>query len=108
MGFIMWTLLGILFIMEGIYCINSKKEVAFGFWTNGKTPPIKVENIKAYNKALGKPWCVYGFFFILLGIPLLGEQNSPRIIITSIGSILEVIILMAVYPIKIEVKYRKK
>lgn len=108
MSFIMWTLLGILFVMEGIYCINSKKEVAFGFWTNGKTPPIKVENIKAYNKALGKPWCVYGFFFILLGIPLLGEQNSPRIIITSIGSILEVIILMAVYPIKIEVKYRKK
>jgi uncharacterized membrane protein (DUF485 family) len=51
--------------------------------------------------------CIW-FFFILLGIPLLGEQNSPRIIITSIGSILEVIILMAVYPIKIEVKYRKK
>lgn len=102
MGFIIWTLLGIFFIGEGIYCIKSKKEVAIGFWTNGKKPQIEEKNIKAYNKALGKLWCVFGFFFILLGTPLLGEQNSPLIIITSIGSILEVIILMAVYTIKIE------
>ncbi|GIM33351.1 hypothetical protein PAGU1678_26200 [Paraclostridium bifermentans subsp. muricolitidis] len=27
MGFIIWTLLGIFFIGEGIYCIKSKKEV---------------------------------------------------------------------------------
>lgn len=108
MGFIIWTLVGMLFIMEGIYCINSKKEVAIGFWTNGKKPQIEVKNIKAYNKSLGKLWCIYGFFFILLGIPLLGEQNSPFIIITLIGTILEVIILMTVYTIKIEGKYRKK
>ncbi|MCU9811933.1 hypothetical protein [Paraclostridium sp. AKS81] len=108
MGFIIWTLVGMLFIMEGIYCIKSKKEVAIGFWTNGKTPSIEVKNIKAYNKSLGKLWCIYGFFFILLGIPLLGEQNSPFIIITLIGTILEVIILMTVYTIKIEGKYRKK
>lgn len=67
-----------------------------------------MENIKAYNKALGKLWCVYGFFFILLGIPLLGEQNSPLIIITLVGVIFELIIVMAVYTIKIEGKYRKK
>lgn len=108
MGFIIWTLLGMFFIGEGIYCIKSKKEVAIGFWTNGKTPQIEEKNIKAYNKALGKLWCVYGLFFILLGIPLLGNQNSPLIIITSIGSILQVIILIAVYTIKIEGKYRKK
>ncbi|EQK42873.1 putative membrane protein [[Clostridium] bifermentans ATCC 638] len=108
MGFIIWALLGILFIVEGIYCIKSKKEVPFGFWSNGKKPSIEVKNIKAYNKALGKLWCIYGFFLILLGIPLLGEQNSPLIIITLIGSILEVIILMYVYTIKIEGKYRKK
>ncbi|EQK47440.1 putative membrane protein [[Clostridium] bifermentans ATCC 19299] len=108
MGFIIWALLGILFIVEGIYCIKSKKEVAFGFWSNGKKPSIEVKNIKSYNKALGKLWCVYGFFLILLGLPLLGDQNSPLIIITLIGVILEVIILMAVYTIKIEGKYRKK
>ena len=108
MAFIIWLLVGMLFIIGGIYCINSKKEVAFAFWANTKTAPIEVKNIKAYNKALGKLWCAYGFFFILLGIPLLEEQNSPLIIVTSIGAILEVIIFIAVYIIKIEVKYRKK
>ena len=103
MTFIIWALLGILFIVEGIYCIKSKKEVAFGFWSNGKKPSIEVKNIKAYNKALGKLWCVYGFLLILLG-----DQNSPLILITLIGAILEVIILMAVYTIRIEGKYRKK
>jgi len=108
MGFIIWVLVGMLFIIGGIYCINSKKEVAFGFWANSKTAPIKVKDIKAYNKTLGKLWCAYGFFFILLGIPLLGKQNSPLIIITVIGVILELIIVIAVYTIKIEGKYRKK
>lgn len=109
MAFIIWLLLGMFFIWEGIYCIKSKKEVAFGFWTNGKKPLIEDENIKAYNKALGKLWCAYGFFFILLGIPVvLGEQNSPIIIITLVGGILEVIALIAIYTIKIEGKYKKK
>ena len=108
MAFIIWLLVGMLFIIGGIYCINSKKEVAFAFWANVKTAPIEVKNIKAYNKALGKLWCAYGFFFILLGIPLLEEQNSPLIIVTSIGAILEVIIFIALYTIKIEGKYRKK
>lgn len=108
MGFIIWVLFGILFILGGIYCINSKKEIAFGFWANTKTALIEVKKIKDYNKALGKLWCAYGFFFILLGIPLLGEQNSPLIIITSIGVIFELIIVMAIYTIKIEGKYRKK
>ena len=108
MGFIIWVLVGMLFIIGGIYCINSKKEVAFGFWANSKTAPIEVKNIKAYNKTLGKLWCSYGFFFILLGIPLLGKQNSPLIIITVIGVILELIIVIAVYTLKIEAKYRKK
>ena len=108
MGFIIWVLVGMLFIIGGIYCINSKKEVAFGFWANAKTAPIEVKNIKAYNKALGKLWCAYGFFFILLGIPLLQEENSLLIIITMIGVILEIIIVIAVYTLKIEGKYRKK
>ena len=97
-----------LFIVGGIYCINSKKEVPFGFWENIKTAPIEVKNIKAYNKALGKLWCAYGFFFILLGIPLLVEQDSPLIIITSVGVIFELIIVMVIYTLKIEGKYRNK
>lgn len=63
---------GIFFIREGIYYIKSKKEVAFGFWSTGKNSNRR-KNIKAYNKALGKLWCAFAFFFILLGIPFLGE-----------------------------------
>jgi len=101
--------LGMFFIGEGIYCIKSKKEAALGFWTNGKKPQIEEKNIKAYNKALGKLWCAFGFFFILLGLPFLGEEhNSPLFIISTIGLILEAIILIAVYTIKIEGKYRNK
>ena len=108
MGFIIWALLGMLIIAGGIYCIYSKKEVVFGFWANTKTAPIEAKNINAYNKSLGKLWCAYGFFFILLGIPLLQEENSLLIIITMIGVILEIIIVIAVYTLKIEGKYRKK
>ena len=100
--------IGMLIIMGGIYCIYSKKEVAFGFWANTKPAPIEAKNIKAYNKSLGKLWCAYVFFFILLGIPLLGGQNSPLILITSVGPILEVIIVIVVYTIKTEGKYSKK
>lgn len=75
-----------------------------------KKTQIEEKNIKAYNKALGKLWCVFGFFFILLGTPFLleEEQNSQLFIISTIGVFLEVIILMAVYTIKIEGKYRNK
>ncbi|WP_297136879.1 hypothetical protein [Terrisporobacter sp.] len=59
-------------------------------------------------KALGKLWCAYGFFFILLGIPLLVEQDSPLIIITAVGVIFELIIVMVIYTLKIEGKYRNK
>lgn len=109
MFFIIWVLLGMFFIREGIYCIKSKKEVAFGFWSTGKKPQIEEKNIKAYNKALGKLWCAFGFFIILLGTPFLGEeQNSLLFIISTIGLILGVIMLMAIYTIKIEGKYKKK
>ncbi len=109
MVFIIWLLIGMFFIWEGIYCIRSKKDVAIGFWTNGKKPLIEEKNIKAYNKALGKLWCVYGVLFILLGIPVaLCDQNSPFIILSLVGIILEVIALIVIYVKKIEGKYKKK
>ena len=110
MFFIIWILLGMFFIGEGIYCIKSKKEVVFGF-SNGKKPKIEDKYIKAYNKALGKLWCAFGFFLILVGLgsTFLGaEKNSPFFIISTIRLILGMIMLIAVYIIKIEGKYRKK
>lgn len=103
-GFIIWALCGLLFIGLGISAFSAKEAV--GFWANAKVPPI--EKVAAYNKAVGRLWCVMGFVFILLGLLLLSGQNSPLILISIIGVLAEVITAMVVYTIGIEGRYRKK
>ena len=106
MAFIIWAILGVLFIIMGIYCIKSKKAIAFGFWAN--TEVIPVEDVKGYNHALGKLWCVYGVLFILIGLPLLSGQNSGMMIITMLGTMFISIGAMVTYVVGIESKYRKR
>lgn len=103
-GFIIWALCGLLFIGLGISAFRAKEAV--GFWANVKVPPI--ENIIAYNKAVGRLWCIMGILFIALGLPLLAGQNSPLIMISIIGVLIEIIAAMIIYTIGIENKYRKK
>jgi len=105
-AFIIWTIMGIVFIVMGIYDMNSKKAKPFGFWANAKVAPI--EDVKGYNRALGKLWCVYGVLFTLIGLPLLDGQNSGLIIIPILGAMLISIGAMVVYVVGIEAKYRKK
>ena len=107
-AFIVWTIMGVLFIVMGIYDMNSKKEKPFGFWANAKVGPI--EDVKGYNRALGILWCVYGILFVLIGLPLLilDEKNSGLIIIPVVGAMLISIGAMIVYSVGIESKYRKK
>lgn len=91
----------------GIYSFTSKREVAFGFWANAEMFPV--ENVRGYNRALGKLWCMFGMVFVLLGTPLLfARQNSPYIFLSIFGTAFEVIVAMAVYTIVIEKKYRKR
>jgi len=108
MAFIIWAIMGVLFIAMGIYDMNSKKAKPFGFWANAEVGPI--EDVKGYNRALGILWCVYGVLFILIGLPLLilNEQNAGLIIIPVVGAMLISIGAMAVYSVGIESKYRKK
>lgn len=106
-GFCIWAIVGLVFIGMGIYDFFSKKEKPFNFWANTNTFPIKSENVKAYNRALGKLWIVFGFIFILLGLPLLDGQNSPWIILSILGVMLEAIIAIVIYILVIEKKYRK-
>ena len=105
-AFIIWAIMGVLFIVMGIYDLTSKKEKSFGFWANAKVVPI--EDVKGYNRALGKLWCVYGVLFTLIGLPLLDGQNSGLIIISILGTMLISIGAMVVYEVVIEPKYRKK
>ena len=103
MGFIIWATVGVIIIGIGISAFFSKK--AAGFWANIK--PIKVKDIKGYNYATGKLFIVYGLIFIVLGLPLLSGQNSPLILLSGLGVMMETIAVMAVYTLCIEKKYRE-
>ena len=107
-AFIIWSIVGVVFIVMGIYNMHSKKEIPFGFWANAEAAAI--EDVKAYNRALGRLWCVYGTLFVLIGLPLLmvNEKNPGLFIIPLVGTMLISIGAMAVYSIVIEAKYRKK
>ena len=92
----------------GAYDMHSKKTKTFGFWANAEAGSI--EDVKAYNCALGRLWCVYGVLFIFMGLPLLmlDKQNTGLIAIPMVGTMLISIGAMAYYSIVIEAKYRKK
>ena len=107
-AFIIWAIVGVAFIVMGIYYMNYKKKKSFEFWANAKVESI--EDVKAYNHALGILWCVYGILFVLIGLPLLvlNEQNAGLIAIPMVGTMIISIGAMAVYLIGIEAKYRKR
>lgn len=105
-AFIIWAVLGVFFVVMGIYDMTSKKEKPFGFWANAEVAPI--EDVKGYNRALGKLWCVYGVLFTLIGLPLLNGQNSGLLIMTVLGTMFLSIGAMVTYVVGIEPKYRKK
>ena len=106
MAFIIWAIIGVLFIVMGIYCLKSKRVQPFGFWANAEVKPV--EDVKGYNRALGILWCVYGILFTLIGLPLLDGQNSVLIIITMLGTMFISIGAMVAYVVGIESKYCKK
>ena len=106
MAFIIWTMMGVLFVIMGIYDVNSKRAKPFGFWANADVTDI--DDVRGYNRALGVLWCVYGILFTLIGMPLLDGKNSGMIIIPILGAMFISIAAMIVYVVCIESKYRKK
>lgn len=102
-GFILWAVVGCFIIGVGISAFFRKKEV--GFWANAEVEPMN--DIKNYNRAVGKLFIAYGVIFILLGLPMLSEQNSPLIILSVLGIMVETIAAMAIYTLVIAGKYKK-
>lgn len=104
-GFAIWMLVSVVFLGIGISSFYAKNPV--GFWANAKTPEL--EDVPAYNKAVGRLWCVFAVVLALLGFPfLVAEQNSPLFFISIVGVMVEVIVVAVVYSLGIEAKYRKK
>ena len=105
MAFEIWSAIGLLFIIVGIYAFFSKKAQPMGFWANAKM--FEVTDVRKYNAAMGKLFIGFGIVFILLGLPLLSGQNSALILLSAFGVMGETIITMAIYTLVIEKKYKK-
>lgn len=104
MGFIIWSIGAIIFMMIGISAWKSRQEV--GFFTFSKPP--KMNDIVKYNHAVGKLWFSFATIFEVIGIPFLfAEQNSPIFIITIFEVMILVITIIIIY-LRIEKKYRKQ
>ena len=104
MGFIIWCIVGLIFIVLGVISFFSKKPT--GFWAN--VDMFQVTDTKQYNHAMGKLFFVFGIVFIVFGLPLLTGQNSAWILLSMLGVVGETIITMVIYITRIEKKYKKK
>lgn len=103
-GFIIWAIVGVLFLGIGISDFFSKKAV--GFWANVKVGEIT--DIKKYNYAVGKLFVAYGIIFILLGLPMLSDNYKVLVFVSVVGVLVESIAVMIIYSLVISKKYRAK
>ena len=103
-AFGIWCIVGFFFIGLGIFAVFSKKPV--GFWANAEM--FQVTDVKKYNKAMCKLYCIMGVVFIILGLPLLSKEKVMLILFSSVGVMIEVIVAMVIYITVIEKKYKKK
>ncbi len=107
--FIIWALMGCLVIGKGIQCLRSGETVGFykyRRWQTQKT--FEVTDVRGYNLATGKLFCVCGVLFVLLGIPLLDEQTSQLDLIPVVGVLPWGILWEIIYELVICRKYQKK
>lgn len=78
------------------------------FFTEVEKETIKVKDVKGYNRASGLLFIIYGIIFVILGIPLLEGQNTPYVLLSVIGVMVEKIVIMAAYSLVIVKKYEEK
>ena len=70
MGNIIYLILSwgaaLLFVLIGIYARQRKKPM--WFWSGIEVPESKVRDVKAYNRANAKMWCVFSIPFWVSGV----------------------------------------
>ncbi len=102
MGFIIWSLVALLFVGIGISTYRAKDAV--GFFTFVEPP--KVNDVKKYNHSVAILWFAFTILYEALGIPFLFlEQNSPYFILIILGTFALIIALIIIY-IRISIKYK--
>lgn len=102
-AFGIWCAMGVVFMFLSMCARFSKKPMRF--WANADL--FEVSDVKKYNDAVAKLFCVFGIIWIFLGIPLVNEQNSAWILLSIVGAMIESIGAMVVYSLVIERKYKK-
>lgn len=101
-GFVIWTVTAVFYLIIGISSWRSEKEV--GFFTGVKPP--KMKDVKAYNHAVAKIWFWFTGLFEMAGVPLLFiEQNSP-VVFLIVLAMLPLVIGAAIAYLRVEAKYR--
>lgn len=101
MGFIIWTIISIVFVYIGI--TTRRSNIPVNLFTFSDVP--KVNDVKGYNRAVSNLWLVFTVLFEVIGISLLFiKQNSPFVVLIVLGVVFLVIGTMVAY-IKIESKY---
>lgn len=84
-----------IFISIGIFALNKKTPI--NFWSGTTVSPEEIRDIKAYNRANGLMWIIYGASYILYGV--LGFFVSGDIItlIMIVGTLGGLILMVMVY-----------
>ncbi len=104
-AFIIFLFCGFIFLAIGIYDFYAKKQQSF--WNAGNPP--KVNDIKKWNRALGKLFCSYGLALIFAGISFLFPLKSSIIIVIVLIIIFGGLAIMIFIYLKIiEPKYKVK
>ncbi len=102
-GFIIWSLIALIFVGISIWARNAKEAV--GFFAGVKPPEVK--DVKKYNHSVSILWLVYAVLLEGLGVPFLFlKQNSAGFVIPYLGTVVITIGLVVAYNI-ISTKNRK-
>jgi hypothetical protein len=82
MGYLLWTLLSLLFVGIGIWARRSEKPAVFFAGIR----PERIRDVREYNRAIACLWFVYAGLFALLGLPFLFfRQNSAGFLLPVLG-----------------------
>ena len=103
-GFIIWSLVFLLFLGIGIWAWRSEKAVGF---FSGVKPPA-VSDVRKYNRSVAVLWFAYAILYELLGLPFLFlKQNSAGFLLSVLGVPVISIALMMVYTLVLR-RYEQK
>ncbi|MCR4691418.1 MAG: hypothetical protein K5739_08740 [Lachnospiraceae bacterium] len=83
-GFIIWSIVALIFVGIGICARKAKEPV--GFFTGVKPPVVK--DVVKYNHAVSNLWFAYAILLEIFGLPLLFlKQNSPGFVLSILGTV---------------------